>query len=121
VGVAATNGHPYFFEDEQYGRYNHHEHSHSDWHQNRFEDVTTSAEPSGFWGGEAIIYAGVVTSVTGGKGVEYHQGMVEHVAWFDPKAVMLSKATYEGLSYDVPHIKPNGYKVVFMKDEGHYY
>jgi hypothetical protein len=73
----------------------------------------------GLYGGEAIVIAGVVTSVKGmphGKGMpHYTKGMVEHVAAFN--GVSLSKKAYEALPYDTPHVKTGAYKVVFFEDD----
>lgn len=73
----------------------------------------------GLYGGEAIVIAGVVTSVKGlphGKGMpHYTKGMVEHVAAFN--GVSLSKRAYEALPYDTPHVKAGAYKVVFFEDD----
>lgn len=73
--------------------------------------------PSGMHGGTAIIYAGAVVSMTGLKhNVKFHHGLIEHVAMFD--STPLTVGQYESLPSDVPHVKPNGYKIVFMGDEG---
>lgn len=76
-------------------------------------------KPSGMYGGEAIIITAAITSFTGlEKTFEYQHGMVEFVAAFT--GTPLTNAAYEALPYDVPHIKPGGYKLVLVGDESHY-
>jgi hypothetical protein len=76
-------------------------------------------KPSGMYGGEAIIITAAITSFTGlEKTFEYQHGMVEFVAAFN--GTPLTNAQYEALPYDVPHIKPGGYKLVLVGDESRY-
>jgi hypothetical protein len=82
------------------------------------ESIIAGARPSGMSKGKAIIYAGVVSA----QGIKHHptrkHGVIEHVASFEGKSMTV--AAYEDLTSDIPHVKPNGYKVVFLGDHSSY-
>jgi hypothetical protein len=86
------------------------------------KEISSSWEhnkPMGMYGGEAIIITAAITSFTGlGKTFEYQHSMLEYVVDFNGKP--LTNAQYEALPYDVPHIKPGGYKLVLVGEKGHY-